>query len=115
MICIIKLTISTGAFICLFQVKILFAAAVSIDSLKKFLMGQQNGKSAQDAVQALDIVMRQVPSNHLTAVGRSFFPLDGYGSKYLGEGCEVQFGFYQGIRPSQWKAMLVNIDGKILD
>ena len=78
-------------------------------------MGQQNGKSAQDAVQALDIVMRQIPSNHFIPVGRSFFPLDGYGSKYLGEGCEVQFGFYQSIRPSQWKAMLVNIDGKILD
>ena len=107
-------TISTGDFICLFQVKIQFAASVSIESLRKFLMGQQNGKSAQDAVQALDIVMRQIPSNHFTPVGRSFFPLDGYGAKDLGEGCEVQFGFYQSIRPSQWKAMLVNIDGKIL-
>lgn len=107
--------ITTGAFICLFQVKIQFAASVSIESLRKFLMGQQNGKSAQDAVQALDIVMREMPSHHFTPVGRSFFPLDGYGSKYLGEGCEVQFGFYQSMRPSQWKVMLVNIDGKILD
>ena len=115
MICNIKLTISTGAFICLFQVKIQFAAAVSIDSLKKFLMGQQNGNSAQDALQALDTVMRQIPSNRFTPVGQSFFPLDGYGSQYLGEGCELQFGFYQSIKPSQWKAMLVNIDGKILD
>ena len=64
-------------------------------------------------MQALDIVMRQIPSNRFTPVGRSFFPLDGYGSKYLGEGCEVQFGFYQSVRPSEWKAMLVNIDGKI--
>ena len=75
-------------------------------------MGQENGKSTQDAVQALDIVMRQIPSNRFTPVGRSFFPLDGKGSKDLGEGCEVQFGFYQSVRPSQWKAMLVNIDGK---
>ena len=107
--------ITTGAFICPFQVKIQFAASVSIESLRKFLTGQQNGKSAQDAVQALDIVMREMPSHHFTPVGRSFFPLDGYGSKYLGEGCEVQFGFYQSMRPSQWKVMLVNIDGKILD
>ena len=98
---------------CFFQVKIQFAASVSIDSLKRFLEGQQNGKTAQDAVQGLDIVMRQIPSNRFTPVGRSFFPLDGYGSKYLGEGCEVQFGFYQTVRPSEWKAMLVNIDGKI--
>ena len=96
-----------------FQVKIQFAASVSIDSLKRFLEGQQNGKTAQDAVQGLDIVMRQIPSNRFTPVDRSFFPLDGYGSKYLGEGCEVQFGFYQSVRPSEWKAMLVNIDGKI--
>lgn len=112
MICVIKLTICTVALICLFQVKIQFAASVSIDSLNKFLDGQQNGKSAQDAVQALDIVMRQVPSNRFTPVGRSFFPLNGRGQP-LGEGCEVHFGFYQSIRPSQWKAMLVNIDGKI--
>ena len=98
---------------CFFQVKIQFAASVSIDSLKRFLEGQQNGKTAQDAVQGLDIVMRQIPSNRFTPVDRSFFPLDGYGSKYLGEGCEVQFGFYQTVRPSEWKAMLVNIDGKI--
>ena len=113
MTCIIKLTISTVAVICLFQVKIQFAASVSIESLKKFLEGQQNGKTAQDAVQGLDIVMRQIPSNRFTPVDRSFFPLDGYKSKYLGEGCEVQFGFYQSVRPSEWKAMLVNIDGKI--
>ena len=44
-------------------------------------MGQQNGNSAQDAVQALDTVMRQIPSKRFTPVGQSFFPLDGYGSK----------------------------------
>ena len=31
--------------------------------------------------------------------------------EYIGEGCEVKFGFYQSVRPSQWKVMLVNIDG----
>ncbi|XP_067047295.1 protein argonaute-2-like [Acropora muricata] len=30
--------------------------------------------------------------------------------EYIGEGCEVKFGFYQSVRPSQWKVMLVNID-----
>ena len=67
----------------------------------------------QDAVQALDIVMRQMPSLHYTPVGRSFFPFDGRG-RPLGEGCEVQFGFYSSIRHSEWKVMLLNIDGEIL-
>ena len=65
----------------------------------------------QDAVQALDIVVREMPSFHYTPVGRSFFPFDGQG-RPLGEGCEVQFGFYSSVRHSEWKAMLVNIDGK---
>ena len=65
----------------------------------------------QDAVQALDIVMREMPSHYYTPVGRSFFPFDGQG-RPLGEGCEVRFGFYSSVRHSEWKAMLVNIDGK---
>ena len=75
--------------------------------------GKQNGKMAQDAVQALDIVLRQIPSIRFTPIGRSFFPFDGRG-RPIGEGCEVQFGFYQSVRPSEWKAMLVNIDGETI-
>ncbi len=93
------------------QIKIQFAAPVSLLELKNFLSGKQNGKVPQDAVQALDIVMRQMPSLYYTPVGRSFFPDDGRG-KPLGEGCEVKFGFYSSIRHSEWKAMLLNIDGK---
>jgi len=65
----------------------------------------------QDAVQALDIVMREMPSWYYTPVGRSFFPFSGQGSS-LGEGCEAQLGFYSSVRHSEWKALLVNIDGK---
>ncbi|XP_068705532.1 protein argonaute-2-like isoform X1 [Montipora foliosa] len=92
-----------------FKVKIQFAASVSLVALKAFLDGKQNGKMAQDAVQALDIVLRQIPSTRFTPIGRSFFPFNGRG-RPIGEGCEVQFGFYQSVRPSEWKAMLVNID-----
>ena len=65
----------------------------------------------QDAVQALDIVVREMPSLYYTPVGRSFFPFDGQG-KPLGEGCEVQFGFYSSVRHCEWNTTLVNIDGK---
>ena len=45
-------------------------------------------------------------------IGRSFFtPPDGRHAD-LGGGCEVWTGFYQSIRPSQWKTMLVNVDGE---
>ena len=36
---------------------------------------------------------------------------DGQG-RLLGEGCEGKFGFYSSIQHSEWKAMLVNIDGE---
>ena len=99
------------SFLLFSQVKIQFAASVSLLELKNFLSGKQNGKVPQDAVQALDIVMREMPSHYYTPVGRSFFPFDCQG-RPLGEGCEVQFGFYSSVRHSEWKAMLVNIDGK---
>jgi len=90
-----------------FKVKIQFEAVVSLRELRDFLMGKQSGKMVQRAVQALDIVVRQIPSYQFTPVGRSFFALDGHP---VGEGCEVKFGFRQSIRHSEWKAMLVNID-----
>ena len=62
-----------------------------------------------DAILALDVVMRHLPSMTYTPVGRSFFSSpDGYYHP-LGGGREVWFGFHQSVRPSQWKMML-NID-----
>ena len=96
------------------QVKIQFAASVSLIELNNFLSGKQNGKIPQDVVYALDIVMREMPSFYYKPVGRSFFSFDRQG-RPLGEGCEAQFGFYSSVRHSEWKAMLVNIDGKQYD
>ena len=77
------------------------------------MSGKQNSKIPQNAVQALDIVVRQMPSIYYTPVGRSFFTFDDQG-RPLGEGCEVKFGFYSSIRHSEWKVMLLNIDGELL-
>ncbi|XP_020617491.1 protein argonaute-2-like isoform X2 [Orbicella faveolata] len=92
-----------------FKVKIQFVASVSLLELKKVLSGKQSGEIPQDAVRALDIVMREMPSLHYTPIERSFFPFDGPG-RLLDERCEVQVGFYSSVRHSEWKAMLVNID-----
>ena len=94
----------------IFQVKIQFAKSVNIAGLKEFLSGKQNEKTAQHTVQALSIVLRQMPSYSFTPIGRSFFPMNGQ-SRPIGEGCEVKFGFFQSVRPSEWKVMLVNLDG----
>ena len=80
-------------------------------NLTTFWVEKKNGKIPQDAVQALDIVLPQMPSIHYTPVGRSFFTFDGQG-RLLGERCEGKFGFYSSIQHSEWKAVLVNIDGE---
>jgi hypothetical protein len=91
-----------------FRVTMKWAAQVSLYALEEALEGRTR-KIPQDAIQALDVVMRHLPSMTYTPVGRSFFSSpEGYYHP-LGGGREVWFGFHQSVRPSQWKMML-NID-----
>ncbi|CAK9293816.1 unnamed protein product [Gordionus sp. m RMFG-2023] len=91
-----------------FKVALKWTAQVSLYALEECLEGRTRN-IPHDAVQALDVVMRHLPSMTYTPVGRSFFssPADYYHP--LGGGREVWFGFHQSVRPSQWKMML-NID-----
>lgn len=91
-----------------FRVSIKWISQVSLNALDLALEG--NSRTIPfDATQALDVVMRHLPSMTYTPVGRSFFSSpDGY-SHALGGGREVWFGFHQSVRPSQWK-MTLNID-----
>jgi len=91
-----------------FRVTIKWNAQVSLYALEEALEGRTR-QIPFDAIQALDVVMRHLPSMTYTPVGRSFFSSpDGYYHP-LGGGREVWFGFHQSVRPSQWKMML-NID-----
>jgi len=91
-----------------FRVSIKWNAQVSLYALEEALEGRTR-QIPFDAIQALDVVMRHLPSMTYTPVGRSFFSSpDGYYHP-LGGGREVWFGFHQSVRPSQWKMML-NID-----
>lgn len=93
-----------------FRVTIKWVAQVSLFNLEEALEGRTR-QIPYDAILALDVVMRHLPSMVYTPVGRSFFSSpDGYYHP-LGGGREVWFGFHQSVRPSQWKMML-NIDGK---
>lgn len=91
-----------------FLVTIKFADQVSLYALEEALEGRAR-QIPFNAIQALDVVMRHLPSMTYTPVGRSFFSSpEGYNHP-LGGGREVWFGFHQSVRPSQWKMML-NID-----
>ncbi|KAE8573837.1 Putative Argonaute 1 [Halyomorpha halys] len=91
-----------------FRVAIKWMAQVSLFALEEALEGRTR-QIPYDAIMALDVVMRHLPSMTYTPVGRSFFSSpDGYYHP-LGGGREVWFGFHQSVRPSQWKMML-NID-----
>jgi eukaryotic translation initiation factor 2C len=91
-----------------FRVAIKWVSQVSLNTLEEALEG--NSRTIPlDSIQALDVVMRHLPSMTYTPVGRSFFSSpDGYYHP-LGGGREVWFGFHQSVRPSQWK-MTLNID-----
>ncbi|XP_015750003.1 PREDICTED: protein argonaute-3-like [Acropora digitifera] len=93
-----------------FKVTVKWVAQVSLFALEQALEGKHN-QIPFEAIQALDVVLRHLPSMKYTSVGRSFFspPEDYYHP--LESGREVWFGFHQSVRPSQWKMML-NIDGK---
>lgn len=92
-----------------FRVSLKWLAQVSLFNLEEALEGRTR-QIPYDAILALDVVMRHLPSMTYTPVGRSFFSSpDGYYHP-LGGGREVWFGFHQSVRPSQWKMML-NIDG----
>ncbi|OQR70150.1 protein argonaute-2-like [Tropilaelaps mercedesae] len=91
-----------------FRVGIKWMAQVSLYGLEEALEGRSRNIPL-DAIQAMDVVMRHLPSMTYTPVGRSFFSSpEGYFHP-LGGGREVWFGFHQSVRPSQWKMML-NID-----
>jgi len=92
----------------LFRVAIKWVTQVNLNLLEEALEGSLRQIPA-DAIQALDVVLRHLPSMVYTPVGRSFFSApDGYFHP-LGGGREVWFGFHQSVRPSQWK-MTLNID-----
>lgn len=92
----------------LFKVSIKHVAKVNLGYLEQALDGRI--QVPFEAIQALDVIMRHLPSQKYAPVGRSFFaPPDNRDIHPLGGGREVWFGFHQSIRPSQWK-MMMNID-----
>ena len=91
-----------------FTVDVKFESRVSIFELLSAMEGRAR-TMPENAANAVDVVLRHLPSMLYTPVGRSFFspPTNYYHP--LGGGREVWFGFHQSVRPSHWK-MTLNID-----
>ncbi|MCO5572743.1 hypothetical protein L7F22_026502 [Adiantum nelumboides] len=91
-----------------FKVVIKFAARADLHHLGEFLQGRQ-ADAPQEALQVLDIVLRELPTHRFCPVGRSFYSPNLGRRQQLGEGLESWRGFYQSIRPTQM-GLSLNID-----
>ncbi|CAL9049163.1 unnamed protein product [Musa banksii] len=91
-----------------FRVVIKFAARADLHHLEMFLTGRQPD-APQEALQVLDIVLRELPTARYLPVGRSFYSPDLGRRQSLTEGLESWRGFYQSIRPTQM-GLSLNID-----
>jgi eukaryotic translation initiation factor 2C len=83
-----------------FKVVIKFAARADLHHLAMFLAGRQ-ADAPQEALQVLDIVLRELPTARYSPVARSFYSPNLGRRQQLGEGLESWRGFYQSIRPTQ--------------
>ncbi|KAK9087044.1 hypothetical protein Syun_029438 [Stephania yunnanensis] len=91
-----------------YKVAIKFVARADLHHLGLFLAGKR-ADAPQEALQILDIVLRELSTKRYCPVGRSFFSSDIRAPQRLGEGLESWRGFYQSIRPTQM-GLSLNID-----
>ncbi|KAK7280055.1 hypothetical protein RJT34_25117 [Clitoria ternatea] len=91
-----------------YRVVIKFVARANLHHLGQFLAGKR-ADGPQEALQILDIVLRELSSKRYCPIGRSFFSPDIRTPQRLGEGLESWCGFYQSIRPTQM-GLSLNID-----
>ncbi|VAI89444.1 unnamed protein product [Triticum turgidum subsp. durum] len=91
-----------------YRVAIKFAARADLHHLRQFIAGRQ-ADAPQEAVQVLDIVLRELASQRYVAIGRSFYSPDIRRPQRLGDGLQSWCGFYQSLRPTQM-GLSLNID-----
>ncbi|KAL7144804.1 hypothetical protein ABFS83_07G037000 [Erythranthe nasuta] len=91
-----------------YKVAIKFVARANLHHLEQFLAGKR-ADGPKEALQILDIVLRELSVKRFCPVGRSFFSPDIRKPQRLGDGLEAWCGFYQSIRPTQM-GLSLNID-----
>ncbi|URD98566.1 hypothetical protein MUK42_30674 [Musa troglodytarum] len=91
-----------------YRVGIKFVAHADLHHLRQFIAGRQTDAPRQ-ALQVLDIVLRELSSQRYISVGRCFYSPDIRKPQRLGDGLQSWCGFYQSIRPTQM-GLSLNID-----
>ncbi|CAA0823030.1 Protein argonaute 10 [Striga hermonthica] len=91
-----------------YKVAIKFVARANLHHLGQFLAGKR-ADGPKEAIQILDIVLRELSMKRFCPVGKSFFSADIRKPQRLGDGLEAWCGFYQSIRPTQM-GLSLNID-----
>lgn len=89
-------------------VTIKYANTVDISVINDYMRNGSSCSVPQDAIQALDIVLRQPAANKFVTVGRSFFTQPSGRVISLGDGLDLWYGFFQSAIIG-WKPYL-NID-----
>jgi eukaryotic translation initiation factor 2C len=91
-----------------FKITIKYASQIDLQSLVQYMTNGTSLDPPQKAIQAVDIVLRNVSSFRFLQAGRSFFSPPNDGAVQLGGGLELWYGFYQSASLG-WKPF-VNID-----
>ncbi|WOL14109.1 protein argonaute PNH1-like isoform X2 [Canna indica] len=91
-----------------FRVGIKFVARADLHHLRQFIAGRQTD-APREAIQVLDIVLRELANQRYISVGRCFYSPDIRKPQRLGDGLQSWCGFYQSIRPTQM-GLSLNID-----
>ena len=91
-----------------FTVTIQYATTLNVD-FERIRDILSDATERMPLVQALDVIMRHVPSMKMEPDNRSFFspPAHPYN---LGQGLEVWSGYYQSIRPTMGWRFMLNLD-----
>ena len=91
-----------------FEVTLKEAAWFDVDSHRMEAM-MRDVSDTMPVVQAIDVILRHIPSLRKQVVGRSFFTMPP-NPQSLGSGREVWPGYYQSVRPVMGWKMMLNID-----
>ncbi|XP_058109523.1 protein argonaute 7 isoform X2 [Magnolia sinica] len=94
----------------LFRVNIKLASKLDGQDLSNYLSKEEESvRLPQDYLHALDVVLRESPSEKCIAVGRSLYSSSMGGIEDIGGGAVGLRGFFQSLRPTQ-QGLALNVD-----
>ena len=99
------------------RVVIAHAAEVDLSMIQEFINRKRPYTTAVDrqdefdkgrtAINAFEVILKQLPQSRHVNVMRSFYFKPHQGEPFnLGEGCDIWEGYFQSLRPGQWKPFI---------